>query len=111
MKPLVLLALLLNFSLPARAAEVSLEQEVLLLSIVGTYVNGFKEFDTSLVIYSDTISVDIYYDDSTQSSERAESLARRFRATIPPLLIRKGLAEGMKVTVSVYGEDRTGRGY
>ena len=49
---LVLALLISGFTLSAQ--EVSLSRNDALIVIVGTYVNGFKEFDTSVIIVEGT---------------------------------------------------------
>ena len=90
---------------------IELEKKHYLTLIVGNYVHGFKEFETSVVGYEESVSVGIYYDLSTQSRERAYQLAKRFRAVIPQLLSHYEWAKSVEVLVNVYSEDLTGRGY
>ena len=81
---------------------------------VATYVHGFNEFDTSIVILSNQIRVGMYYDYDTQSESRAEELRRRM---VGEITARQDLgmlgqcATDYEVVVTVYGEGRTTRGY
>jgi len=80
--------------------------------VVGNYIWGFNEFDTSLVVHDDgSINVGIYYDMSTQSREKASQLKERFEEQIPMRLKQYAWARNIKLIVSVYSEDRSGRGY
>ena len=85
---------------------IQLEKRDYLKLIVSTYVNGFKEFDTTVVTFDDSVSVGIYYDSTGQDQQRADQLAKRFRENIPPMLEPYKWAKNIKVIVSVYGEER-----
>ncbi len=89
--------------------DVISENELALLTIIGNYVNGFKEFDTSVVVLEDSVRIGIYFDTTTQEIMRAESLAIRFRNQVAILLEQKGFKD-ITAIVSVYGEDRA-QGY
>jgi len=93
----------------ATALEVSKADYIKL--IVSSYVHGFKEFDTSVTTFNDgSVSVGIYYDVSTQSSSRAYQLQQRFEKQVPLLFGKYDWGKGIRLRVSVYGEDRS-RGY
>ncbi len=94
-----------------QAEEVTLTKEDYAAFVVGNYVHGFKEFETSVTTLESSVSVGIYFDKSTQSEARANQLADRFRKQIPLILKRYEWAKGFEVVVSVYSEDLTGRGY
>ncbi len=54
-----------------------------------------------------SLSVGIYYDMHSGSVDRANQLSRRFENQIPSLLSRYDWGNGIKLIVSVYGEDRS----
>ncbi len=111
MRKFALLLFIAIMSLAPTAHGIELEKKHYLILIIGNYVHGFKEFDTSVVGFDDSVSIGIYYDISTQKETRANQLASRFRANIPKLLQLYSWAKEVKVIVNVYSEDRTGRGY
>jgi len=78
---------------------------------VGAYVRGFNEFDTSVISLDNTMSIGIYYDITKQDSKRADQLKKRFEFQIRKILDKIEWGKEIKVTVTVYSEDRTGRGY
>ncbi|MDH3630371.1 MAG: hypothetical protein OER98_04555 [Gammaproteobacteria bacterium] len=90
---------------------IELEKKDYLTLIVGNYIHGFKEFETSVLTFEDSVSVGIYYDLSTQDEKRAVQLANRFRENIPKMLKKYPWATDVQFTVNVYSEDRTNRGY
>ena len=94
------------FASTSQAETIELEKKDYLKLIVSSYVNGFNEFDTTVVSFDDSLSVGIYYNSHTQDKQRADQLAQRFRENIPGLLESYKWAEDIKVLVSVYGEDR-----
>ena len=96
---------------PSFAEKIELEKKDYLTLVVSNYVHGFKEFETSITALSDSVSIGIYYDVSTQDKQRANQLAERFRSQVPPILNRYDWAKNVEVIVNVYSEDRTGRGY
>ena len=101
---------ILPFGTAAFADTIELEKKDYLTLIVGNYVHGFKEFDTSVTAFEDSVSIGIYYDDSKQGKERANQLANRFREQIPILIKRYLWAENVKIIINVYSEDRD-KGY
>ena len=105
----LILSSLLFFSSFAVALEI--EKKDYLSLIVGNYVHGFKEFETSVTSFDDSVSIGIYYDISTQKEQRANQLANKFRTQVPKQLIQYKWANNVKVIVNVYSEDRVGRGY
>ena len=84
-----------------------IEKSEYLELVVGNYVNGFKEFDTSVEALDDSISVGIYHDSTEQSALRAEQLADRFRKQLPIMLEKYDWANDISILVNVYGEDRS----
>ena len=84
-----------------------IEKSEYLELIVGNYVNGFKEFDTSVVALDDSVSVGIYHDSNEQSALRAEQLADRFRSQLPIMLEKYDWADDISILVNVYDEDRS----
>ena len=95
----------LTYASLSQAETVALEKRDYLNLIVSSYVNGFNEFDTTIVAFDDSVSVGIYYDSNAQDESRAEQLADRFRKYIPALLEKYEWAEGISILVSVYSED------
>jgi hypothetical protein len=89
----------------AQAETIPLEKRDYLNIIVSSYVNGFNEFDTTIVTFDDSISVGIYYDSNEQDESRAKKLADRFRHNLPSLLEKYDWADDISVLVSVYGEN------
>ena len=104
----ILTAFILSCSV---ATALEIEQKDYLSLIVGNYVHGFKEFETSVTTSTNSVSIGIYYDISTQNKERANQLAKRFRTHVPATLNSYKWAKNIKVVINVYSEDRSGRGY
>jgi len=77
MKKLLTLALIL-FAAPCFGEGATISKADLINLQASSYVHGFKEFDTSVVAFEDSVSVGIYYDYDTQSKDRAEQLAEKF---------------------------------
>ena len=80
--------------------------------LVGNYVHGFKEFDTSVDAGEDSVSVGIYYDPAVQRQDRAEQLADRFRKHLSAMFEESPheLAGNVGIVVSVHAYDRS-KGY
>lgn len=106
-----LVFLFLISSVFAQAEGIPLAKKDYITLIVSSYVHGFKEFETSVTSFADSVSVGIYYDLSTQSEDRAKQLAKRFRLQIPFKLDAYDWAKGVEVVVNVYSQDLSGRGY
>jgi hypothetical protein len=98
----LLFVLLLIFSTGSSAEIVQLEKRFALKVLVASYVNGFKEFDTTVVGFDDSVSVGIYVERDGQTRENAEILANRFREQIPKLLELNAWAKDIKVVVTIY---------
>jgi hypothetical protein len=111
MNKIIIVFFVLIISSISYAEKVELEKTDYLTLIISNYVHGFKEFETSVTSFEDSVSVGIYYDVSTQSEIRANQLAKRFRTQIPPILNRYDWAKSVKIHVNVYSEDRANRGY
>ena len=105
-KLLVMVALLLGSSVSI-AEPIELEKRDYLTIIVSNYVHGFKEFDTSVVTFDDSINVGIYYNSNKQNFDRAEQLAARFKEFLPSMLEAYDWASDISIVVNVYGEDRS----
>lgn len=105
----IILFVLVFISVSVGALEISQKDYIAL--IVSSYVHGFKEFDTSVTAFNDSVSIGIYYDQSTQDRKRAYQLAKRFESQVPAKLSQYEWGKDVKVIVNVYSEDRTGRGY
>jgi hypothetical protein len=95
----------LTYTPLSQAETVALEKRDYLNLIVSSYVNGFNEFDTTIVTFDDSISVGIYYDSNAQDESRAKKLADGFRKNLPSLLKKYDWADDISVLVSVYSED------
>ena len=72
--------------------------------IVSNYVNGFKEFDTTVVTSGDSVSVSIFHDSDEEAQQRANQLANRFREKIPLMLKPYQWAENITVSVTVHDD-------
>jgi len=93
------------------ASALEIEKKDYLSLIVGNYVHGFKEFETSVTTFDKSVNIGIYYDVSTQDKERANKLAKRFRTQIPEKIRTYEWAKNIKIIINVYSEDLTSRGY
>jgi len=111
MQKIAPLIFLLLFSGITHAGKIELEKKDYITLVVSNYVHGFKEFETSVLSADKFVSIGIYYDLSTQKRSRANQLVERFRSHIPLLLKGYDWAKEIEVRVTVYSEDRTGRGY
>ena len=72
--------------------------------IVSNYVNGFKEFDTTVATSGDSVSVSIFHDSNEQAQQRAHQLANSFREKIPPMLKPYQWAKNITVSVTVHDD-------
>ena len=111
MKSIVILSLVIFMYSSTVAKSIELEKKDYISLVVSNYVHGFKEFETSVTAFPDSVSIGVYYDSKTQSKKRANQLAERFRVQIPVKLKEYKWSKNVKVIVNVYSEDRTGRGY
>jgi hypothetical protein len=105
-KNAILILVVLVYSTSVVADQVKIDTKDYLALIVGNYVNGFNEFDTTVVAFKKSVSVSIYYDTHNQDRERAEQLADRFRKQIPYLINRYEWAKGTSLIVNIYSELR-----
>lgn len=101
-----LILVFIIYSASIVADQVKIDTKDYLAFIVGNYVNGFNEFDTTVVAFEKSVSVGIYYDENSQKRERAEQLAERFRKQIPYLINRYEWAKGTNLIVNVFSELR-----
>lgn len=90
----------------SKKRSITLEQGDYLKLIVGNYVHGFKEFDTSVKTSDDSVRVGVYFDADTQGRERAEQLAGRFRQQLPSILNDYSWAKDVTLIVYVYDKSR-----
>jgi hypothetical protein len=97
-----LLTIFLLMSSDAFSETIEIEKTFALKMLVSSYVNGFKEFDTTVVGYDDIVSIGIYVEREGQTKERAEQLAKRFHEQIPKLLKRNSWAKDVIVVVNIY---------
>lgn len=93
------------------AIALEIEQKDYLSLIVGNYVHGFKELETSVTTSNNSVSLGIYYDISRKNKKRANQLAKRFRFQVPEILKSYKWAKNVKVAVNIYSENRSGRGH
>ena len=107
---ILIVALGIFLSLTLHAETIELEKRDYLALVVGNYVHGFKEFDTSVTTGDKSINIGIYYDAETQDRSGAETLAERFRNQIPLLLAKYEWVSDVTLLVNVYSESRE-RGY
>jgi hypothetical protein len=98
----ILILIGLIYSASIVADQVKIDTKDYLALIVGNYVNGFNEFDTTIVTLENSVSVSIYFDTHNQDRERAEQLADRFRKQIPHLINRYEWAKGTNLKVTLY---------
>ena len=70
----------------SHADLIALDKRDYLKLIVGTYVHGFNEFDTTIWTSGELVKVGIYYSPNEQDKRRAEQLAKRFREQLPLIL-------------------------
>ena len=112
MKTLIPLILIL-FATPSLcfSEELTLSKNDLVTLHVSNYVHGFKEFDTTVVSFDDSVSVGIYYDINTQSEDKAEQLAARFRKHLRRILNNYDWGTDIEIVVKVHSEDRSSRGF
>ena len=85
---------------------ITLEQGDYLKLIVGNYVHGFKEFDTSVKTSDDSVRVGVYYAGDAQGRQRAEQLAERFRQQLPVILGDYKWTKEVTLIVYVYDKSR-----
>ena len=86
--------------------SITLERGDYLKLIVGNYVHGFKEFDTSVKTSDDSVRVGVYFAGDAQGRERAEQLAERFRQQVPSILDDYKWAKDVTLIVYVYDNSR-----
>ena len=101
----IVIGSVMMFASTSQAETIPLEKRDYLNLIVSSYVNGFNEFDTTVVTFDDSVSVGIYYDTNEQDEHRANRLAERFRRYLPSMLEKYEWADDISVLVSVYSED------
>jgi len=65
---------------------IALDKRDYLKLIVGTYVHGFNEFDTTIWTSDELVKVGVYYDPNEQDKRRAEQLVKRFMEQLPLIL-------------------------
>jgi len=70
----------------SHAELIALDKRDYLKLIVGTYVHGFNEFDTTIWTSDELVKVGIIYNPNEQDKRRAEQLAERFREQLPLIL-------------------------
>jgi len=86
--------------------SITLEQGDYLKLIVGNYVHGFKEFDTSVKTSGDSVRVGVYFAGDVQGRQRAEQLAERFRQQLPSILDDYKWTKEITLIVYVYDKSR-----
>ena len=70
----------------SHADLIALDKRDYLKLIVGIYVHGFNEFDTTIWASDELVKVGIYYNPTEQDKRRAEQLAKQFREQLPLIL-------------------------
>ncbi len=111
MKKTLIVMLICFFPIIGSTKTIELTKSDVITFSISAYVHGFKEFDTSVIGFDESVSIGIYYDTTTQNKSRAEMLAKRFRKQVPLILAKYKWAKKVKVIVNVYGEEKTERGY
>lgn len=83
---------------------VQLAKKDYLKLLVGTYVNGFHQFDTTIWTSDEIVKVRIFHGPDEQDAGRAEQLAKQFRDHLQMLLGDPGYkwANDVKIEVSVF---------
>ena len=110
----VLLSLL--FSTPAFTASgldaerIELTKNDYLTLIVGNYVHGFKEFETSVTASDGAVSITIFYSNFLDNEARVFWLADFFQMKIPEILKQYSWAKNVTINVEIYSERRAGGG-
>ena len=110
----VLLSLL--FSTPAftgsgsDADRIELTKNDYLTLIVGNYVHGFKEFETSVTASDGAVSITIFYSNFLDNEARVFWLADLFQMKIPGILKQYSWAKDVTINVEIYPERRAGGG-
>ena len=102
----VIIALGISLSLSLQADSIELEKRDYLKLVVGNFVYGFNEFDTSVTVGEKSVNIGIYYNAEIQDKSRAETLADRFRKQLPLLLANYKWASDVDFAVNVYSESR-----
>lgn len=83
------------------SSYVVLEKRDYLKLLIGNYVHGFNEFDTTVQTSNDEVLVGIYYRPVDQDKGRAEQLAKRFRKELPMVLDNPGYPWAKEVAIQV----------
>lgn len=73
---------------------------------IGSYINGFNEFDHSIIVGDKMVSIGIYFDNAKQNEFKARELKKRFETQIPKILEKYSWTKDYVLLVSVYGEKR-----
>jgi hypothetical protein len=98
----LLVSLLIILSQLCLAETVQIEKSFALKMLVASYVNGFKEYDTTVVGGEGVVSIGIYVDRAGQTKEGAEALSARFKEQVPRLLKLQSWAKDTEVVVNIY---------
>jgi hypothetical protein len=78
---------------------------------IGSYIQGFKGIENSIVIVNDSIRITLYYNNNRTYKKQAEQLKNLFEKTIPSLLENYLWAKKYKIEYIIDSEDRIDRGY
>ena len=114
---ILFLALLIFLPSTPAPADPSSESETIRLTkndyltlIVGNYVHGFKEFETSVTASDGTVNITIFYSNFLDNEGRVFWLADLFQLKIPEILKQYSWAKDVTINVEVYPERRAGGG-
>jgi hypothetical protein len=119
MKNYFVLSLLLSllFSTPAftgsgpDSERIELTKNDYLTLIVGNYVHGFKEFETSVTASNGAVNITIFYSSFFDNKARVYWLTDLFQMKIPEILKQYSWAKDVTINVEVYSERRAGGGF
>ena len=67
--------------------ELKISKDDYLKLIIGHYIHGFNQFDTSLVVMNNSVSIRIYYKNE-KNLDDVKKLSERFKNQIPYILER-----------------------
>jgi len=93
------------------ADRIELTKKDYLTLIVGNYVHGFKEFETSVTASDGTVNITIFYSKLLDNEARVYWLVELFRKNIPGILKQYSWTKDVTIKVEVYSERRAGGGF
>jgi hypothetical protein len=83
--------------------ELKISRDDYLKLIIGNYIHGFNQFDTTLVVMNNSVSIRIYYKNE-KNLDDVQKLTERFKNQIPHILERYHWTTTTNVIVSTYQE-------